>query len=60
MPLAGPDEGGSLVGLDQAAEDRCREAGIVELDREVGIALLAGCRPRRAYLRVAGEDAEVW
>jgi len=44
--LAVPDEGVPFVRLDQAAEDRRREAGIVQLDREVGIALLARRRPR--------------
>src|SRR5579864_5377964 len=35
--LAGPDQGVTLLRLDQAGEDRLGEAGIVQLDREVGL-----------------------
>lgn len=56
---AGPDEGISLVGLGQTAEDRCRKTGIVELDREVRAVVLAHRRPGSADLDVAREDAVI-
>ncbi len=59
---AGPDEGVglSVLGLDQAGVDRCREARIVQLDGEVFALRLAGSLPPgRAELGRAGEDAEV-
>src|ERR1035437_6754432 len=56
--LAGPNEGVTLVRFHQAAEDRCCEARIVELDRDVGVARLALGRPGCSDLRLAGEDPE--
>ena len=43
----------------QGGVDRRREAGIVELDREIFAVLLASLLPGGAELRLAGEDPEV-
>src|SRR5689334_18008661 len=56
---AGPDESEDLLialGLDQAGVDRCREARVVELDREVLPAGIGGLLPGCADLGGAGED----
>ncbi len=49
----------TLVRFQQAAEDRCREARIVDLDRDVGVTCLARGQPGRPDFCLAGEDPEV-
>lgn len=59
---AGPDEVvvAAVLGFDQAGVDRCGEARIVQLDREVfALRLAGGLLPGRAEFGGAGEDAEV-
>src|SRR5690606_16917980 len=56
---AGPDQAVSALDLHQGGVDRSREAGIVELDREVVAVLLALALPGGAELGLAGEDPEV-
>src|SRR3954447_16128532 len=59
---AGPDEveGVGLVAFDQRGVDRGREAGVVELDREVLAALAGGLLPGGAEFNIrAREDAVV-
>ena len=59
-PLAAPDEGEALVLLlDQVGVDRSGEARVVQLDRDVLVAALAGAVPGRADFDCARLDAEV-
>src|ERR1700722_12545423 len=55
-----PDQG-LVVALDpdEPCVDRAREAGIVELDREVAVVGLAGRGPGGPDLDACGEDPEV-
>src|ERR1035437_8042858 len=57
--LARPDEDLGSVALYQAGEDRRCEAGIVELDREIGVAVLGGGGPSCSDLRRSRVDPEI-
>jgi hypothetical protein len=45
LAAARPDEGEGLAVLDEVGVDRCREARIVKLDREIVAALVGALRP---------------